>query len=88
MKEDQARWVFRDICHAVAYLHSKKIAHRDIKCENILLDIHLERYEQYGVSWFAKVCDFGFARKFSPLNGLSEDTQVRNYVLYISRSLQ
>lgn len=77
VQEGLARWVFKDVCSAVAYLHGIDIAHRDIKCENILLDMNLERYEKYGITWFAKVCDFGFARKCCP-NTTLENPQVRN----------
>jgi len=40
------------------YLHKSKIAHRDLKSFNILLD------DNYKV----KLCDFGLARKFEELN--------------------
>lgn len=42
------------ISHAMMYLHAKNIIHRDLKAENILLDIN----------YFPKVCDFGLARCF------------------------
>lgn len=40
------------------YLHKSKIAHRDLKSLNILLD------ENFKV----KLCDFGLATKFDDLN--------------------
>lgn len=45
-------WV-RDIAHALAFLHSKKIVHRDIKAENVLLTENLH----------CKLTDFGLARE-------------------------
>ncbi|CBY32973.1 unnamed protein product [Oikopleura dioica] len=38
LNEDEARQFFREICAAVAYMHSKGFAHRDLKPENILID--------------------------------------------------
>ncbi|XP_077991390.1 testis-specific serine/threonine-protein kinase 2-like [Glandiceps talaboti] len=55
MKEDLARQMFREIIDAIKYCHEKHIIHRDLKCENILLD---------GQNHI-KVTDFGFARQIT-----------------------
>ncbi|XP_067625468.1 testis-specific serine/threonine-protein kinase 3 isoform X2 [Eurosta solidaginis] len=53
LEETQARSLFTQLISAVEYIHSKNVVHRDIKCENLLLD------ENYTL----KLIDFGFARK-------------------------
>lgn len=49
---DKAAIMYYQLAHAIAYLHSMSIVHRDLKCENILLD----------AKNMVKVSDFGFAR--------------------------
>lgn len=52
MPDDDARRYFRHLITAVEYFHSLGIVHRDLKCENLLLDINHN----------VVVSDFGFAR--------------------------
>ncbi|KAF9269851.1 Pkinase-domain-containing protein [Marasmius fiardii PR-910] len=54
LTEDEARFLFGQLCLAVAHLHEKGIVHRDLKLENVLLD---ERCR-------VKLGDFGFTREY------------------------
>ncbi|KAK7040734.1 hypothetical protein VNI00_009640 [Paramarasmius palmivorus] len=54
LSEDETRFLFGQLCLAVAYLHEQGIVHRDLKLENVLLD---ERCR-------VKLGDFGFTREY------------------------
>ncbi|XP_046398724.1 testis-specific serine/threonine-protein kinase 3-like isoform X2 [Ischnura elegans] len=53
--ESRAKKWFRQLASAIAYCHGLGVVHRDIKCENLLMD------HSYNI----KLSDFGFAR-FEP----------------------
>jgi serine/threonine protein kinase len=56
LSEDQARRYFLQLVSVLEYLHvEKRIAHRDLKCENVLLD----RYNNI------RLIDFGLSNMFS-----------------------
>lgn len=57
MPEGRTKLLFRQLVEAILYLHSRGVAHRDLKCENALL--------HKGV--ILKLTDFGFA-KLIPTN--------------------
>ncbi|XP_042193834.1 MAP/microtubule affinity-regulating kinase 3a isoform X13 [Callorhinchus milii] len=60
MKEKEARAKFRQIVSAVQYCHQKRIVHRDLKAENLLLDADMN----------IKIADFGFSNEFTIGNKL------------------
>ncbi|KAL8291368.1 hypothetical protein RQP46_002346 [Phenoliferia psychrophenolica] len=54
LKERDASRLFAQLISGVAYLHAKKIVHRDLKLENLLLDRNRN----------VIITDFGFANRF------------------------
>ncbi|KAI1717205.1 protein kinase domain-containing protein [Ditylenchus destructor] len=61
LPESEARRIFRQITSAVLYCHKHKVAHRDLKLENILLDANNN----------AKIADFGLSNYFNEKNLLT-----------------
>ncbi|KAL1452011.1 hypothetical protein WDU94_006330 [Cyamophila willieti] len=61
INEEQAKIWTKQIANALEYLHEIGIAHRDIKCENILITRCLT----------ARLTDFGFSRFFKNTKELS-----------------
>ncbi|XP_060582113.1 serine/threonine-protein kinase MARK1-like isoform X2 [Ruditapes philippinarum] len=54
--EDRARSLFRMLTEGMHHIHTNGIVHRDLKCENVLLDKELN----------LKITDFGFSTRFVP----------------------
>ena len=55
LSEKTAKFLFRQIILGIKHIHSQKIVHRDIKLENILIDLNNN----------IKICDFGIGRILS-----------------------
>ena len=64
LKEENAKLQLFQIVHALVFLHSKKISHRDLKLENILL-------QEPGPTSRIKITDFGLSKKWSSLDPLA-----------------
>ena len=63
MTEDMARYFFRQIISAVDYCHHRRIAHRDLKLANVLLDKQSPPR--------LKLCDFGLSCAYNYEEGNS-----------------
>lgn len=56
MEEEEGLYYIRQLVEAVSYIHSKRVIHRDLKSENMLLS-RVDGSSQYVL----KLCDFGWS---------------------------
>ena len=63
LSEKTAKFLFRQIILGIQYIHQQNIVHRDIKLENLLIDLNNN----------VKICDFGIGRKIASKNQLLFD---------------
>ena len=63
LSEKTAKFLFRQIILGIKYIHEQNIVHRDIKLENLLIDLNNN----------VKICDFGIGRKIANKNQLLYD---------------
>ncbi|XP_022902513.2 serine/threonine-protein kinase fused [Onthophagus taurus] len=75
LPEDKVQKIVWDLLSALYYLHSHRVLHRDLKPQNILLDVNDT----------AKLCDFGFARNMS--TGTHVLTSIKGTPLYMAPEL-
>ena len=62
LPEDRARFIFRQIVDAVAYLHGNRVAHRDLKLENFVISAGGD----------VKIIDFGLSARINPHSKLGD----------------
>ena len=62
LKEDAARFLFRQVVTGLAYCHTKNVLHRDIKLDNILLTSQGD----------VKICDFGVSKLVNAGEAMTE----------------
>ena len=70
LNEPSAKIIFKQIIEGLKYIHKKKIIHRDIKLDNILIDL----------TNTIKICDFGVSRKVEKGNLIYERCGTPAYI--------
>mmetsp|Transcript_24203 Transcript_24203/g.38023 ORF Transcript_24203/g.38023 Transcript_24203/m.38023 type:complete len:739 (+) Transcript_24203:74-2290(+) len=75
VEEAQAQWLFTNIMQGLAFLHERKVVHRDLKSENIFI----------GEGHIPKLGDFGVAKRLSSAQPMA--VSVVGTPLYLSPEL-
>ena len=63
LSESVGKLIFKQLIEGLKYIHKKKVVHRDIKLDNILIDL----------TNTIKICDFGVSRKFADKDELMHE---------------
>lgn len=58
--ESDVKFIFYQICNGLKFIHAQRIAHRDIKAENIFMSCAVVSRDQK--LWVVKIGDFGFSK--------------------------
>ncbi|CRK93679.1 CLUMA_CG007208, isoform A [Clunio marinus] len=76
ISESRACDFFRQIMNGVEYCHNQKVCHRDLKCENILLDERM----------VIKIIDFGFAKCYKDIPKSSGQEKLESALPSVSKA--
>lgn len=70
LSETITKFIFKQIIEALQYIHSKGIVHRDIKLDNILIDLQNN----------IKICDFGVSKKIKRGDSMHDQCGTPAYI--------
>ena len=70
ISESVSKLIFKQLIEGLKYIHKKNVVHRDIKLDNILIDL----------TNTIKICDFGVSRKFGPDEMMHEHCGTPAYI--------